>query len=30
MTNVLRHSRASTVHVTAEISGRDVRVEISR
>jgi len=29
MTNVLRHSRASTVHVTAEISGRDVRVEIS-
>lgn len=29
MTNVLRHSRASTVHVAAEISGRDVRVEIS-
>ena len=27
MTNVLRHSRASTVHVAAEISGRDVRVD---
>lgn len=29
MTNVLRHSRASAVHVVAEISGRDVNVEIS-
>jgi two-component system, NarL family, sensor histidine kinase UhpB len=29
MTNVLRHSRASAVHVAAEIRGRDVLVEIS-
>jgi two-component system, NarL family, sensor histidine kinase UhpB len=29
MTNVLRHSRASAVHVVAEISGSDVNVEIS-
>lgn len=29
VTNVLRHARASTMHVAAEISGRDVVVEIS-
>lgn len=29
MTNVLRHSRAHEVHVSAEFSGRDVLVEIS-